>query len=158
MIMSVALAVLVKVYIVRCVVLNILFPVFLFPAHSNMKPASLLTSVGSLTNASINRSPYAYEQNPDKDKCVCVYVCVCVCVCACMHVCVLAECSIFTIHCSYNANVDHTMFVLKMIDDNKKPLGMIRYMCTLNCCWLNFIISCIVQLVCSTLYQHEQYQ
>lgn len=80
-----------------------------------MKPASLLTSVGSLTNSSINRSPYAYEQNPDKDKCVCNVCIVC------------AEC--YTIyHChSYNANVDHTMFVLKMIDDNKKPLGMIRY-------------------------------
>lgn len=64
-------------------------------AHSNMKSASLLTSVGSLTNSSINRSPYAYEQNPDKD--------------------------------NYNANVDHTMFVLKMIDGNKKPLGMISW-------------------------------
>ena len=28
---------------------------------------------------------------------------------------------------SYDANVDHTMFVLKMIDEEKKPLGMIRY-------------------------------
>ena len=37
-------------------------------AHHNMKQATLLTSVGSLTNASINRSPYAYEQNPDKGK------------------------------------------------------------------------------------------
>ena len=46
-----------------------------------MKPASLLTSMGSLTNASINRSPYAYEQNPDKDKYVCI-LCVCTCVCA----------------------------------------------------------------------------
>ncbi|XP_065884102.1 uncharacterized protein [Dysidea avara] len=64
-------------------------------AHHNMKQATLLTSVGSLTNASINRSPYAYEQNPDKG--------------------------------NYDANVDHTMFVLKMIDSSKNPLGMISW-------------------------------
>ena len=31
---------------------------------------------------------------------------------------------------SYDANVDHTMFVLKMLDENKTPLGMIRYIST----------------------------
>ena len=89
-----------------------------------MKSASLLTSVGSLTNSSINRSPYAYEQNPDKDKYAC-NVCI-VCVCVRMHVYV-SRVLYYIHHYSYNANVDHTMFVLKMIDDNKKPLGMIRY-------------------------------
>lgn len=51
-------------YYVVCYVLSH-FPTL---AHSSMKQASLLTSIGSLTNASINRSPYAYEQNPDKGK------------------------------------------------------------------------------------------
>lgn len=37
-------------------------------AHDNMKVGSLLTSSGSLTNSSVNRSPYAYEQNPDKKR------------------------------------------------------------------------------------------
>ena len=46
-----------------------------------MKSASLLTSVGSLTNSSINRSPYAYEQNPDKDKYMCNVCIVCVHLC-----------------------------------------------------------------------------
>ncbi|XP_065884101.1 uncharacterized protein [Dysidea avara] len=36
-------------------------------AHNNMKKGSLLTSSGSLTNSSINRSPFAYEQNLDKN-------------------------------------------------------------------------------------------
>ena len=42
------------------------------------------------------------------------------CVCACVQLC----------HCcihSYDANVDHTMYVLKMTDEAKQPLGMIRY-------------------------------
>ena len=37
-------------------------------AHENMKAGSLLISSGSLTNSSVNRSPYAYEQNPDKNE------------------------------------------------------------------------------------------
>ena len=72
-------------YSVQCHCFLLFFP-GLFPAHSNMKPASLLTSTGSLTNASINRSPYAYEQNPDKHKCVCVCIVVCVCVLVCTRV------------------------------------------------------------------------
>ena len=99
-----------------------------------MKSASLFTSIGSLTNASINRSPYAYEQNPDKGRCVCVYVyvcvhvCVCVraCVCACVSACLSVYNYLITVY-SYDANVDHTMYVLKMIDEAKQPLGMIRY-------------------------------
>ena len=64
--------------------------------------------------------------------CVCVRVCVCVCVCVracvCMRVC-LFVCVQLSHHCihSYDANVDHTMYVLKMIDEAKQPLGMIRY-------------------------------
>ena len=77
-----------------------------------MKPASLLTSMGSLTNASINRSPYAYEQNPDKDEYVCTNRNISV---------------IISYHHSYDANVDHLIYVLKIIDETKKPLGMIRY-------------------------------
>jgi len=37
-------------------------------AHNNMKKWSLLTNSGSLTNSSINRSPFAYEQNVDKNE------------------------------------------------------------------------------------------
>ena len=37
-------------------------------AHKNMKAGSILRNAGSLTNSSVNRSPYAYEQNPDKNK------------------------------------------------------------------------------------------
>jgi len=35
----------------------------------------------------------------------------------------------YLLHASYDANVDHTMFVLKVIDSSKNPLGMIRYGC-----------------------------
>ena len=51
-------------------------------------------------------------------------VCVRAYVRACMRVCVQ-----LSHHCmhSYDANVDHSMYVLKMIDEAKQPLGMIRY-------------------------------
>ena len=47
-------------------------------------------------------------------------------VCTCVRAYVCVQLSHHCIH-SYDANVDHTMYVLKMIDEAKQPLGMIRY-------------------------------
>jgi neutral ceramidase len=64
-------------------------------AHNTMVKGKLLTNVGPLLNASRNRSPTAYQINPDaKD---------------------------------YQYDTDKNMTVVKFVDLNGNPLGMIRY-------------------------------
>ncbi|XP_055947030.1 neutral ceramidase-like [Argiope bruennichi] len=66
-------------------------------AHDNMQPGHIYWNTGEVYNASINRSPTAYENNPEEEK------------------------------DRYETNVDRTMFLLKFTDIHDKPLGMINW-------------------------------
>jgi neutral ceramidase len=37
-------------------------------AHDDLQPARMFVAQGDLTDASVNRSPYAYDQNPEEEK------------------------------------------------------------------------------------------
>ncbi|RWS09983.1 neutral ceramidase-like protein [Dinothrombium tinctorium] len=66
-------------------------------AHSRMAKARIYFNRGNLFNASINRSPTAYENNPNEEK------------------------------AKYELNTDKTMYVFKFIDLNGEPIGMISW-------------------------------
>ncbi|GFS64964.1 neutral ceramidase [Nephila pilipes] len=66
-------------------------------AHENIQPGYIYWNVGEVHNASINRSPTAYENNPEEER------------------------------NKYKDNVDKTMFLLKFTDIYDKPLGMINW-------------------------------
>ncbi|GBN87486.1 Neutral ceramidase, partial [Araneus ventricosus] len=66
-------------------------------AHDHMQPGHIYWNAGEVYNASINRSPTAYENNPEEEK------------------------------NRYEENVDRTMFLLKFTDIHEKPLGMINW-------------------------------
>ena len=65
-------------------------------AHKNMKPADLHVTSGELVGANINRSPTSYLKNPDKER------------------------------AQYKHDTDTTMTILKITDENKHDVGMIR--------------------------------
>ncbi|GAB6018522.1 hypothetical protein CHUAL_000219 [Chamberlinius hualienensis] len=65
-------------------------------AHDNIKPGRIYHSQGDLTDASINRSPYSYEQNPAEER------------------------------ARYQYNTDKRMVLLKLVDTNDQPIGMIK--------------------------------
>ncbi len=37
-------------------------------AHDDLQDATVFLNAGDLTDASVNRSPYAYEQNPEEER------------------------------------------------------------------------------------------
>ncbi|GFX42469.1 neutral ceramidase [Trichonephila clavipes] len=65
-------------------------------AHQNMQPGYIFWNEGDLYNASINRSPTSYLNNPPEER----------------------E--------NYKTNVDTNMLLLKFTDLNRKPIGMIK--------------------------------
>ncbi|XP_054707374.1 putative neutral ceramidase C [Uloborus diversus] len=66
-------------------------------ANNNLQPGYVYWNVGQVNNASINRSPTAYLNNPPEER----------------------E--------RFGSNVDKTMFLVKFTDANEKPLGMINW-------------------------------
>ncbi|XP_013402701.1 neutral ceramidase isoform X2 [Lingula anatina] len=66
-------------------------------AHNNMVAGNIYINTGVLLNSNINRSPTAYLNNPPGEK------------------------------AKYNYNVDKDMTVLKFVDGNGQPLGMISW-------------------------------
>lgn len=66
-------------------------------AHDNIQPANIYVNSGELLESNINRSPNAYLNNPKKER------------------------------DNYNADVDKTMTVLKMVDANENPIGMLSW-------------------------------
>ncbi|GFQ94176.1 neutral ceramidase B [Trichonephila clavata] len=66
-------------------------------AHQNMQPGYIFWNEGDLFNASINRSPTSYLNNPPEER----------------------E--------NYKTNVDTNMLLLKFTDLNRKPIGMINW-------------------------------
>ncbi|KAF8781378.1 Neutral ceramidase like protein [Argiope bruennichi] len=66
-------------------------------AHQNIQPGYIFWNEGDLYNASINRSPTSYLNNPPEER------------------------------ANYTANVDTKMFLLKFTDLNRKPIGMINW-------------------------------
>ncbi|XP_054715880.1 uncharacterized protein LOC129225311 [Uloborus diversus] len=66
-------------------------------AHENMQPGYIFYNEGDLHNASINRSPTSYLNNPPEER------------------------------AQYTSNVDTKMTLLKFTDINNKPIGMINW-------------------------------
>ncbi|XP_065187149.1 uncharacterized protein LOC135817810 [Sycon ciliatum] len=66
-------------------------------AHENLQPGNILMSSGILLNASINRSPSSYLDNPAEER------------------------------ARYDANTDNLMTLLKLVGADGKPLGMINW-------------------------------
>jgi neutral ceramidase len=66
-------------------------------AHSNMTPGKIYYNEGILLDANINRSPTAYLNNSEAERSL------------------------------YNHDTDKEMYLLKFVDTNNKPLGMINW-------------------------------
>ncbi|XP_015929598.2 neutral ceramidase [Parasteatoda tepidariorum] len=66
-------------------------------AHKNMQPGYIFHNEGHLYNASINRSPTSYLNNPEEERAM------------------------------YDSNIDTKMTLLKFTDVNRKPIGMINW-------------------------------
>lgn len=66
-------------------------------AHGNIQPANIYVNYGELEDSNINRSPSAYLNNPKEER------------------------------ARYSANTDKTMTVLKMVDANENPIGMLSW-------------------------------
>ncbi|XP_030058950.1 putative neutral ceramidase C isoform X2 [Microcaecilia unicolor] len=66
-------------------------------AHQNMKSGKIFINKGDVENSQINRSPFSYLQNPDAER------------------------------SRYKSNTDKEMVVLKMVDSNNQPLGIISW-------------------------------
>ena len=69
-------------------------------AHDNLQDGRILINTGSLLNASISRSSYSYESNPESEK------------------------------AKYKYNTDKNMTVLRFEDDAGKPLGLLSWFAT----------------------------
>ncbi|KAM9991673.1 hypothetical protein ACTFIZ_005068 [Dictyostelium cf. discoideum] len=66
-------------------------------AHKSVQPAKMFTETGELWNTNINRSPYAYDNNPEEEKAM------------------------------YDSNVDKNMTVLRIEDMNGNPFAAISF-------------------------------
>ncbi|XP_060552761.1 uncharacterized protein LOC132714046 [Ruditapes philippinarum] len=66
-------------------------------AHDNMKPANIYVNTGELLESNINRSPSAYLKNPPEER------------------------------AKYKYNVDKNMTVIKIVDADNFPIGMISW-------------------------------
>uniref|UniRef100_A0A8C4R6C8 Neutral ceramidase n=1 Tax=Eptatretus burgeri TaxID=7764 RepID=A0A8C4R6C8_EPTBU len=66
-------------------------------AHDNMQPGNILTGRGLLSGSNINRSPYSYLNNPPQER------------------------------SRYSNNVDEDMVLLKFVDVQNKPIGLISW-------------------------------
>lgn len=66
-------------------------------AHDNLQPGRIYFEQGDLVNASINRSPPSYELNPEDER------------------------------AKYEYNTDKKMFLLKLVDLNDQPIGMVNW-------------------------------
>ncbi|GIY16302.1 neutral ceramidase [Caerostris extrusa] len=66
-------------------------------AHNNVQPGYIYWNIGEVHNASINRSPTAYNNNPEEER------------------------------SRYKENVDKRMFLLKFTDIRDKPLGTMNW-------------------------------
>ncbi|KAM9954016.1 hypothetical protein ACTFIW_010771 [Dictyostelium discoideum] len=66
-------------------------------AHKSVQPARMLTQQGELWNSNINRSPYAYDNNPEEEKAM------------------------------YDANVDKNMTVIRIEDMSGNPFAAISF-------------------------------
>ncbi|ORX82000.1 Neutral/alkaline nonlysosomal ceramidase [Basidiobolus meristosporus CBS 931.73] len=66
-------------------------------AHESMVPGSITTSSGDVENGNINRSPWAYEQNPESER------------------------------ARYKHNTDTNMRLIKFTDESGKPIGILNW-------------------------------
>ncbi|RXG73233.1 hypothetical protein Avbf_04129 [Armadillidium vulgare] len=69
-------------------------------AHNNLKKGSIFASSGELLDASVNRSPSAYEKNPEEER------------------------------SKYEHDTDKTTTLLRFVDVHGKDLGMINWFAT----------------------------
>jgi len=66
-------------------------------AHNNLKSGNIRINRGELSNCGWNRSPLAYEENPDEEK------------------------------ARYNSNTDQTMTLLRFVSEEGSDLGMVNW-------------------------------
>ena len=66
-------------------------------AHNNLKPGNIRINTGELDNCGWNRSPLAYDENPDEEK------------------------------ARYNSNTDKTMTLLRFVSSDGSDLGMVNW-------------------------------
>jgi neutral ceramidase len=66
-------------------------------AHSSLQPGSVLVNTGELLDASVNRSPTAYDNNPEEER------------------------------ARYAHNVDKTMILLRVISEAGKEIGVLNW-------------------------------